>query len=195
MSLPDQTLKSSIFNEYLGIGKDGWLLYNNLSGAMIEIPYKTYQAILKNEVSSLKKSNILRNLKTGMFIVDQGKDEIGQLYKKKQYINERAIVIGLQILPTLGCNFRCSYCYEDTQDDTKLISQKVMDAILEYLKVTLKETTRSLNVSWYGGEPLLGIEQIEYLANAINAMRQNKNIEYFSLPPMVSYSLKRQLTD
>ena len=171
--------KSSQFNEYLGRGKEGWVIFNNLSSAMIEVPKRIYDAISKDRLDILS-DDVLFGLKKGHFIVSDNDNEIDILKKKREELYESSAVIGLQILPTLGCNFRCIYCYENSQSNTELMSKEVMDAIINYVKKTIKSTTRLLNVSWYGGEPLLGMRQIEYLSSLFIDICNKYNVEYFS---------------
>ena len=71
--------------------------------------------------------------------------------------------IGLTICPTMGCNFDCPYCFEDhgrgkmnaeVQDDVVALAQRMLDA----------SGSKSINVTWFGGEPLLATDVIESLS-------------------------------
>lgn len=61
--------------------------------------------------------------------------------------------LALTILPTEKCNFRCTYCYE-----TFKLGQ-MPEAVRTGVKALLSERTASgldsINLSWFGGEPLL----------------------------------------
>jgi uncharacterized protein len=61
-------------------------------------------------------------------------------------------VLHLVILPTEGCNFRCVYCYEDFA--LSRMSPSVVGGIMRLITARFPELTR-LDVSWFGGEPLL----------------------------------------
>ena len=63
----------------------------------------------------------------------------------------------LIVLPTEKCNFRCEYCYEDFEHD-KMSSDTVgrLKKLIEHRAPKL----RHLEVSWFGGEPLLAKEII-----------------------------------
>src|SRR3979490_3029402 len=63
----------------------------------------------------------------------------------------------LIILPTERCNFRCTYCYEDFK--LGKMSRKVVDAIKLLLAARVNDL-HSLQLSWFGGEPLLAKEII-----------------------------------
>lgn len=63
----------------------------------------------------------------------------------------------LIVLPNLSCNFRCQYCYERLTDEIML--PQMTSALIRYIKNILTEC-RWLNVSWYGGEPLMSDDTI-----------------------------------
>lgn len=67
----------------------------------------------------------------------------------------------LILLPTEQCNFRCTYCYEDfaigrmereTVDAVKLLLDRRFDGL------------KSLDISWFGGEPLLARAVVEEIS-------------------------------
>lgn len=61
--------------------------------------------------------------------------------------------MSLIIAPTLDCNFRCPYCFEDLK---KIYMTKgTVNAIKNFVRNKIKNGVTNLNVSWYGGEPLL----------------------------------------
>ncbi|MEW6456916.1 MAG: hypothetical protein AB1410_09435 [Acidobacteriota bacterium] len=75
MEFQKDLYKSSQFNEYLGKGKEGGLIYNNYTGAMIEVSKNIYEAILNNRINNLSHSNIITALKHGKFILQKDENE------------------------------------------------------------------------------------------------------------------------
>lgn len=190
-------MKASQFNEYIGKRKKGWVIYNNLTGAMIEVPEYIYAAIHENNINKLTNIDILSTLKLGHFIVHKDENEIKSLSNKRDELNESPYSIGFQILSTMSCNFRCVYCYEGSHPNLQFMSLKVMDAIINHLKTTirLKPTIKYLNICWYGGEPLLSMKQIEYLSSSFLDICNENNIQYFSSIVTNGYLLTRKNLD
>jgi uncharacterized protein len=60
--------------------------------------------------------------------------------------------MGLVIFPTEACDFRCTYCYEDHAPEK--MSERTVLALKQFLRNRLP-TLHQINVSWFGGEPLL----------------------------------------
>lgn len=104
-------------------------------------------------------------------------------------------VLELIILLTENCNFRCSYCYEtfdnsNKEDDYFKRIRKLIDkryAEIEHIKI-----------GWFGGEPLLEIEEIvslsKYIKILLNDKFEDKFVGYMStngylLTPEISKKL------
>lgn len=68
----------------------------------------------------------------------------------------------LIILPTEQCNFRCTYCYEDFELGN--MSDEIVNAIIKLLDRRVPNL-RALNLSWFGGEPMLALPIIEAISN------------------------------
>lgn len=65
--------------------------------------------------------------------------------------------LSLHILPTEKCNFRCTYCYEDYTQG------KMSRATVNGIKSLMSRRSRSLqalDITWFGGEPLLAHELV-----------------------------------
>jgi uncharacterized protein len=81
----------------------------------------------------------------------------------------------LCILPTEACNFRCEYCYESFR--LGRMPQEVVTAIRCYLTRRAAELT-TLQISWFGGEPLLALNVIEDISSHILALSANHQLAY-----------------
>jgi uncharacterized protein len=82
----------------------------------------------------------------------------------------------LILLPTEQCNFRCTYCYEDFKIGR--MSSDVVGGIKQLIERRASRL-KQLQVSWFGGEPLLARPIIEDVASfAISVAQQNNNLIY-----------------
>ena len=85
--------------------------------------------------------------------------------------------IGLTICPTLNCNFDCPYCFE-THRPGKM-SPEVQDDVVELTRRMLKESgAKKLNVTWFGGEPMLAMDVIGNLSERLMALAEETGAEY-----------------
>ncbi len=65
--------------------------------------------------------------------------------------------LNLIILPTEACNFRCTYCYETFEN--KKMPRPVVTGIKSLINRRAEDLDR-LDISWFGGEPLLALDVI-----------------------------------
>ena len=175
----DNLFKSSKFNEYLGCIDKRWIIYNNLTSAMIEVSEPIYNELINNRFLSLTTQEASA-LERASFLVKKEVDELGCLVEKKEEIRQSNSVIGLQILPTYACNFKCSYCYEGQEHSHDIISQETMSEIVRWIKDTIRLNTKVLNVQWFGGEPLLAMEEIDSLSRDFLKIAAENNIQYYT---------------
>ncbi len=194
-SANESEFKASQFNEFLGCLNGEWVIYNNLSGGLIEANQHIYDSLLNNSVGDITNGNQIKSLKYGKFIVEQNADESEELREKRDHIADSVKVIGLQILPVNGCNFKCTYCYEGIGAKIEFMPVNVMDDIIKYVKNTIKTTTEFLNVSWFGSEPLLAVDRIEYLSNAFLRLSKDNNLKYHASIITNGYLLNRGNVD
>ena len=117
----------------------------------------------------------------GKFIIDKDLDEF-QLIKSRHYLTRfsKENALGLTIIPTHACNFRCPYCFEaDKKYKNDKMSEEVMDAILALIDSKLRENG-VLSISWFGGEPLLALDIIEKLQGRILELSKRKCFSVYS---------------
>ncbi|MDE6303480.1 MAG: radical SAM protein, partial [Paramuribaculum sp.] len=78
--------------------------------------------------------------------------------------------LSLTINPTLACNFACPYCFEGTHPST-FMTDEIEDAIVRF--VEKHEQARNLNITWFGGEPLLAFDRIVSLTRKLQGIGLN----------------------
>ncbi|MGE5178655.1 MAG: radical SAM protein [Bacteroidota bacterium] len=74
----------------------------------------------------------------------------------------------LIVLPTEACNFRCVYCYESFR--LKHMDPGVVGGLKRLIERRAPDLER-LDLSWFGGEPLLALDVIEDVMDHANQVR------------------------
>lgn len=83
--------------------------------------------------------------------------------------------LNLFIFPTERCNFRCTYCYEDFE--VGLMKPSVRSGIKALLKKR-SDHLNSIEISWFGGEPLVGKPVVIELSRYISELAPAYDIKY-----------------
>lgn len=142
--------------------KYGWLLYAGLSNSFFKLSDELKKAI--DDYKQGKELNIPQDVlakfqKTGV-LSKYTDEEFDRLYllkwTKMQAQND---YMNLTIAPTMNCNFRCSYCFEKNFRNTKMMDLSLTQNIIDFAN---ERKVKRLNVAWYGGEPLLGLDFIKH---------------------------------
>lgn len=76
-------------------------------------------------------------------------------------------VLNLILFPTEKCNFRCIYCYEDFE--LGKMPADVIDGVKNLISKR-SENLEVLELSWFGGEPLLAIDVITEICEHAKSM-------------------------
>ena len=103
---------------------------------------------------------------TGGFFVDDQKDEVAELLQISTYARENLTSRSYTIAPTLSCNFRCPYCFEDGHRYNTM-TDAVIDKTIAFINNDVQEA-EAVSIAWYGGEPLLCPEIIQRITENIH---------------------------
>lgn len=173
-------MKVSKYNSIVNLGIDS-IIYNTLKRKYIVLnqdELKLSENILNNldkEYYSNEEVIYIKKLAKIGAIIPKKFDELNYiefLYNKLKFNNDKFILV---LNPTLNCNFRCTYCYENH------VSKKFDDDIINKIISLVEEKTKvakNLDVAWFGGEPLIEFETILNLSNRLMRICKENNCEY-----------------
>lgn len=151
-------MKLSHYLSVLNVGEHYYLLYNSVSDKFLGIRTK----VDVNELfpDKIETSPIFHQLKAVDAILDDNLDEISIIQQRIFKCTHSEEEFRLIVNPTLACNFRCWYCYED-HVAKPVMKSSVLDRIIRYLRRLFDEPRFSVfTLSFFGGEPLIGFENV-----------------------------------
>lgn len=154
-------------------GNDSTILFNTINASIIEFTYQKSNDIniLLQEMTDDEVNYLRENL---FFISEQNA-------MKLFFTEPVSPVLNITISLTEFCNLKCRYCYEGNLIRRSVISPETIDNIVQYIYAILSRDKRKsiVNIDLIGGEPLLEIEQIQYLIQKLNPI--NDVTIYFTL--------------
>jgi uncharacterized protein len=182
--------------------RDGYhIAYNALSGAvalMTDENYHVYQRIVDKMSSSDtpdftdEEKELVKQLEYGRFINTGGHDEVEGLEFQHYMDRYDRSGLGLIIAPTLACNMACKYCYEENKKGR--LSAQLIERIVEFVEERAPSLSR-LDVSWYGGEPLLAMDIVEDLSETFMDLAEEYKFDYGASIISNGYLLTPEKTD
>lgn len=184
-------MKPSIYNfVWPGTEAGKAILFNSLSTALAQIGsenlYLLEQERLNLSALSVKEAQFISDLLPGGFVVPAECDEqeiLKYAYNRGKYSIRQ---MALTIAPTLRCNFRCTYCYEQAGDvqtgslnGSSFMTPETQAALVQFVQRQSKPL-EGLHVTWYGGEPLLAPEIITRLSDEFLRLSEAYGFQYHS---------------
>lgn len=162
----------SKFNK-LVLDGDELLLVNTLYGKKIKFNQDctikkamenlSAEYVDENDSRDVAEEKMFCYLKDNQYMVkvSENEDYHAEMLRGDYILNGR---LNLTIMPTEQCNFRCKYCYESFQHGK--MSKELQDSIIKFVAHNITKYS-SVDLSWYGGEPLLAKDVIEYISEHV----------------------------
>ena len=137
------------------------LIYNTRTSAIVKMDASSFHGIdelVSNTFTSIANNEHIQSLYKQGILVDSSTDE-NELVKKRyldHYYDKQRL--NLTILPIESCNLTCPYCfiYNYTRSTmSKELAEGVFNFIKHRLSLRDRNKKFTMNINWYGGEPLL----------------------------------------
>lgn len=173
--------KLSRYNLIVDQGTD-YIVYNSLKKSFTKISKYIYDLLLSS--SAINDENLQTLLDQGIICDNEIDEEELAFAKYNSIVHDD--VLRIIIMPTMNCNFRCVYCYEKHIEEK--MSQETINSLLNYVEANIGNY-RSLQVDWFGGEPLLCMEIIEEVNSQCLKICKNNNKLFLSLITTNGYLL------
>ena len=165
-------MKFSRYNYLKYSERFGYLLFNTRTKYFLSLSQELFHKLDKlSKLKNIEKGisdlapEIWSQLVNGKVIVGNNEDD--DFYELKKYLRYKQAFscnsIGLVVVPTFACNFKCPYCYEDNLPNITMKTE-VVEAIYSFIK---KLKQNNVDLCWHGGEPLLAFDSIVSFLNKI----------------------------
>lgn len=156
-------MKGSAYNIWVD-HKSHSYVFNGLSGSLLRLDATDREAFEGNLEDKLTECSpsLLKMLVQGRMIIADDVDELDVLRRRYQLSRDSTHSLSLTLVTSLGCNFDCPYCFEAKQPS--VMSDNVQSSILRLVDSQLPHI-RNFSVTWFGGEPLVGIKPLLRLSS------------------------------
>lgn len=147
----------SRFNNLVPIGEN-IIVYNSLTGAVIKIP-KSHYNLTNQDLIQLG------------FVVEQEDDLncYSYFFNKAMFKPDGLNIV---IATSLNCNLSCTYCFEKNARSDNSITSEVVENLYSFI---IKKKHLPLNITWFGGEPML---QHKAISNLSEMLLQAENLNF-----------------
>lgn len=168
-------MKISKYTKFL-INDDKYYIYNSISNFLCKIDEELYFTLNQKDVEGeIEDKKTVDFLFENKILTNNDKDDLLDYISSIQLKRRQSSLLNLTLTPTMDCNFYCPYCFETKEKG--VMSETIIDNIIEFIGAN--KNIDSVNLDWFGGEPLLAPQVIESLSEKIkklNLRRINSTI-------------------
>jgi len=179
-----RTWAPSRFNVSVDLPGGQKAVFNTFSAALIQLETAAWRRFLTpgavHSPAAARTDKTARLLSEKGFLVPQGVDEVDVVrvrYLSRRYSRD---CLGVYLTPTLACNLRCDYCFEglaQSLSTRKTMDRRTTDAVVRFVAGQARQVRR-IELTWFGGEPLLGLDTIERVSRLLLPALDKASIGY-----------------
>lgn len=146
---------------------DGALLTNLLSRSVLEVSSDAVRFLESIDASfdpsrlGRQEKRLLKALLAGLYVLPEEFDEWQYVGARHRMERDETSRFNLIVAPTMGCNMACHYCFERHREGRLEASR---DDVLVNYAVQAARDCDALHVQWFGGEPLLALDDMRRLS-------------------------------
>ncbi len=166
--------KSSCFNFYYQRSENETIVFNTFSKAVISLSPEHVACLKDNLLEDHFTNSEIKQLEENGVIVDSSFDELDYLKYYNNKVRFTTDYFCLTIAPTLSCNFDCPYCFENKRKG--VMSSKVQEQVIKFVNNKFQNGVKTLDITWYGGEPLLCFDIIRNMCHEIAQLASQYNV-------------------
>lgn len=170
---------------------DYLLLFSTKQVSKVLIPKDTFQSI---EDGTLSESDTKLLADLGMIVPDREveKQEMMGLYAD---LNAKSTKLNITAVLNLDCNFACLYCFEGSAKGKLYMSDKTAEQMTDFIKELFTENKDSLEMTFYGGEPLLSMGLIRSVSTEMKSFAESRGAAYTSALVSNGSLFKREVAE
>lgn len=153
-------MKKSLYN-HLAFIDGSWVLYNAWTDELAILDPEVKAVYEENDVEGIRKAHpdFCAFLEEKRFVVPASEDEAATCVARWEAEDGDPSEFSITVNPTLDCNMRCWYCYEQHRAG-QAMSSDVAGRIARLVEQKMAQPQlKRFYMSFFGGEPLLRFEE------------------------------------
>jgi len=172
-------MKASRFNVVIPLTSGSNLVFNTFSDSRVVGGDDLVEAIefcaTPARLTARQKGYLLELESLGIVLHDDA-DENKQLEYWFQRLKTDTSTISVTILPTMACNMRCVYCFEQGAGSHAHMSESMAHKVCDWVIAQVDDVRpHTLGVTFFGGEPLLKWPIVELIAKELHGRLETRN--------------------
>lgn len=135
----------------------------------------------ENEELTTSEKTLLKKLIECELVLENKENELEVIARRSMISRVISDTFAAIIVPTIGCNLRCSYCFQSHMAHANGLPSSQVDNIVKFIeRKLLDKNFNNLHVRWFGGEPLLAMPTIKDVSNKLIKLCRECGYNYSS---------------
>ncbi len=153
--------------------QDSAILFSTKRASAVQIDRSILTDLEKGQVSGEDRQTLID---LG-FLVANHEEERQEMLRYIDELNEIDPKLSVIVALNMDCNLACTYCFEGSRKGKHYMSPETADHVIHFIE--RNQTGRELlNVTFYGGEPLLSAGLIASMAERLKTIAAKKGLEF-----------------
>lgn len=176
----------------VNIGQPEFFLFSTRSSLSILLNLEVLTKLKKGNFSGLDEEQV-KKLEKYKILVPNDENEFQTICNENLAARVSNDILSFTIQPTANCQFGCHYCGQE--HSPHMMTEEVEDFCLYRIKKAISKSNQchKLSITWYGGEPLLGLKTIKSLSTKIQQICQKWNLKYRADMVTNGYLLRKEI--
>jgi uncharacterized protein len=156
-------------------GKDSEevILFSTKTAAIVELPETTIIDISSSQLAG-EDAKTLKKLR---FLVDDPEEEKKEMMGFIEGLNDLNRSLNIKLAMNLDCNLACRYCFEGRRKGQHYMTKETADEFIELLtRKTAVGGLEEIQITFYGGEPLLSLDLIQYISEKAKSVAEMRGL-------------------
>jgi len=150
------------------------ILFSCKKGSIIRVPEDMSERIGPGDLSQGE----VYALGAHGFLVESEEAEKKELLAYIEEMNGINTKFDATVVLNLDCNFACRYCFEGKRKGAFYMSRETADMFINFVRNRIAPEMKEIKVVYYGGEPLLSLELIEYISEGLGNFAEKKGLAF-----------------
>lgn len=151
------------------------------TGALISIENDGWDKLLASEFKKVPRQT-LSLLREAKILVEDNCDELKEVLATSRHAIDKDEVIDVVITPSAQCPLGCNlvslggYCGQTHKNE--YMSESTWTGVVKQIEAFIAPQHRRIYISWFGGEPLMGMDVIRGISNSLLIITANRGLAY-----------------
>ena len=156
--------------------KNERIVYNTINGKLIVISELTYACLMENQIDEITPQVFDFLVERGVLVHEEEDELTNVVFDNMKSIAESEVLYEV-IMPSGMCQLGCNYCGQ--VHENKKLSEEEIESIVNRIEGKLRiGGYKKLEIAWFGGEPMLALNQIRSLTKKLLDVTQNHGVIY-----------------